>query len=147
MKTIVPMLLVVLASGCSLNPTWDGQTEAIQLVTRKLEAKTAERVTAYRAATPCPPGIERAGTNCNGYEFGMVVPAECGGVDQPSNYEWRTIEKSGDVKRMAAQCRMQAQATQQQVIAVGSIQQQMQNALFYNDMTRILGYGIYNMMR
>lgn len=133
-------------SGCAATPTWPGQPAAVQEAQKKLQEKVNRRTATYKASHPCPvPG--RSPTECPGYDFGMTIPVECGGVDDASNYEWRTPEKSGDVKRMAAQCIMQAQAMQQQAVAAGSIQQQMQNALLYNDMTRIMGNGIYQMMK
>lgn len=102
-------------------------------------------IRAFVAQHPCQtdaPGPLRE-WECPGKRLALIIPAPCGGAMTIENMAWMGPEEEHQMMRMAAQCVMQAQAMQQQAVAAGSIQQQMQNALLYNDLTRIMGSGFY----
>lgn len=151
--------LALVVTGCAnrqqqIDQDWANYTNAQTWAVIDAERKFRETtVKSFLVAHPCPTTnapVEKI-DGCQGRQLGLIVPASCGGQLDANNLAWLDEAQAIHVKQLEAQCNMQQMATMQtiqaQQAAAASMQGQMQNALFYNDMTRILGSGIYNMMK
>lgn len=145
----VPVLALALLAGCApARPTNQVMAPAGTPNPDVLAQLNYERSTV--ANFPCPAGKD-AQRRCQGKQLGMIVPMECGGKIEPGNLAWFDDDGVVKVKQLQAQCIMQHnladEAAGAQYRAALMYQQQMENALLYNDLTRVMGSGLYQMSK
>lgn len=84
------------SSSTSTTPSYSSPSQTTRTVERDDDGRikrSSSAKTAFKKQHPCPATGSSKGS-CDGYVIDHITALACGGLDDPSNMQWQTVEQA-----------------------------------------------------